>query len=186
MRTLVLFGAARENGYTKKLLDSFLEEGEGEIKIIDAFRIKNIKPCIDCRYCFLKRQCSIKDSMQDVYAAIDEADCIVLATPMYFNSVTGPMKLIIDRLQMYWAGTRRKDREKEKLKKGVILMIGGAPAFENQFLGGELVLKGVLSDLSSECMGIVSVPNSDLITKEQFKYYINDTKAISRKIYGTI
>ena len=185
MRTLVLFGAAREDGYTKKLLDSFLEEGEGQVKIIDAYRSEDIKPCIDCRYCFNKRQCFIKDSMQDVYAAIDEADCIVLATPMYFNSVTGPMKLIIDRLQMYWAGTIRKDREKERTKKGVILMVGGAPAIENQFLVGELVLKGVLSDLSSECMGIVSVPNSDLITKEEFQEYMSATKAISKKIYST-
>ena len=47
------------------------------------------------------------------------------------------------------------------IKKGAILMVGGAPSFENQFLGGELVLKNLLNDLSAECMGEVCLPNSD-------------------------
>ena len=45
--------------------------------------------------------------------------------------------------------------------KGAILMVGGAPSFPNQFLGGELVLKNLLNDLSTECLGEVCLPNSD-------------------------
>jgi len=40
-------------------------------------------------------------------------------------------------------------------------MVGGAPSFENQFLGGELVLKNLLNDLSTEFLGEVCLPNSD-------------------------
>ena len=39
--------------------------------------------------------------------------------------------------------------------------MGGAPSVPNQFLGGELVLKNLLNDLSTECLGEVCLPNSD-------------------------
>ena len=55
----------------------------------------------------------------------------------------------------------RNDMPKETIKKGAILMVGGAPEFENQFLGGELVFKNLLNDLSGECLGEVCLPNSD-------------------------
>ena len=55
----------------------------------------------------------------------------------------------------------RNDMPETFLRKGAILMVGGAPSFENQFLGGEIVLKNLLNDLSTECLGQVCLPNSD-------------------------
>ena len=109
MKTLVLFGAARENGQTKALLNAFLEGLEGEVEIIDAYRMKDVAPCKDCRFCWYKKGCSIKDGMQEIYKKYEEADNIVVATPMYFHSVTGELKVLIDRFQLYWAGHVRKD-----------------------------------------------------------------------------
>lgn len=160
MKTLVILGAARPKGHTRQMVDLFLEHLDGEAEIIDTYRT-DVKPCMDCRYCWKNRACAIKDGMQDIYKKVDEADNIVLASPMYFHSVTGRMKTLIDRLQMYWAGHVRNDMPEKTIKKGAILMVGGAPSFENQFLGGELVLKNLLNDLSAECMGEVCLPNSD-------------------------
>lgn len=160
MKTLVILGAARKNGHTRKMVDLFLSHLEGEAEIIDAYRT-DVKPCMDCRYCWKKKECAIKDGMQDIYKKIEEADNILLASPMYFHSVTGRMKTLIDRLQVYWAGHVRNDMPETYTKKGAILMVGGAPSFENQFLGGELVLKNLLNDLSTEFLGEVCLPNSD-------------------------
>ena len=91
--------------------------------------------------------------MQDIYQKLEEADNIVLASPMYFHSITGRMKTLIDRFQVYWAGHVRQDMPEKMLRRGAILMVGGAPSFENQFLGGEIVLKNLLNDLSAECLG---------------------------------
>ena len=74
--------------------------------------------------------------MQEIYQKLEEADNIILASPMYFHSITGRMKALIDRFQVYWAGHVRGDMPEKPLRKGAILMVGGAPAFENQFLGG--------------------------------------------------
>ena len=98
--------------------------------------------------------------MDEVYQLLEEADNVVLASPMYFHSVTGKFKSLIDRFQVYWAGHVRNDMPEKPLRKGAILMVGGAPSFPNQFLGGELVMKNLLNDLSTECLGEVCLPNS--------------------------
>ncbi len=161
MKTLVFYGSARKNGHTKQMLSLFLNHLEGKAEIVDCYREKNISPCMDCRYCLKTRGCAIKDDMQEIYKKIDAADLIVLAAPMYFHCIPGPMKSVLDRCQLYWAGLVRKDHDLDKPKIGVILMVGGAPDFEKQFTAGEMVLKGLLSDLNAEHMGTVSMPNSD-------------------------
>ena len=160
MKTLVIIGAARKNGHTRQMVDLFLEHLDGEKEIIDAYRTE-VKPCVDCRFCWKKKECAIKDGMQKIYQKLEEADNIILASPMYFHSITGRMKSLIDRFQVYWAGHVRNDMPETFLRKGAILMVGGAPSFENQFLGGEIVLKNLLNDLSTECLGQVCLPNSD-------------------------
>lgn len=160
MKTLVLFGSARENGNTKALLNALLEGLDGEIKVIDAYRT-SVEPCKDCRYCWHTRGCSIKDDMQEIYKMVDEADNIVLASPVYFHSVPGPMKILIDRFQVYWAGHLRKDHPSKNIKKGIILMVGGAPSFEDQFSAGEAVLKTLLNDFAAECVGVINYPDTD-------------------------
>ena len=160
MKTLVILGAARKNGHTRKMVDLFLEHLDGEKEIIDAYRTE-ISPCMDCRYCWKQKACVIQDGMQEIYRKMEEADNIVLASPVYFHSVTGKMKALIDRFQVYWAGHVRNDMPEQPQHKGAILLVGGAPSFENQFLGAEIVLKNLLNDLSSECLGEVFLPNSD-------------------------
>lgn len=132
MKTLVIIGAARPNGHTRKMVDLFLENLDGEKEIIDAYRT-DVKPCMDCRYCWKTKACVIKDGMQDIYQKIEEADNILLASPMYFHSITGRMKALIDRFQVYWAGHVRGDMPEKPLRKGAILMVGGAPPLRISF-----------------------------------------------------
>ncbi len=161
MKTIIFYGAARKNGHTKQMVDLFCEHLEGEVEIIDCYREKNISPCLDCRYCWKVRGCAVKDDMQEYYKKIDAADNIVMASPMYFHCIPGPMKCIIDRLQVYWAAFLRKDHAEKPTKKGAVLMVGGAPDFKNQFEAGRMVLEGVLGDLEAVCLGNVCLPNSD-------------------------
>lgn len=161
MKTLVFFGSARPNGHTKAMTDLFLETLGGDYELLDAYRMEDVAPCKDCRYCWHKNGCSISDGMKEIYQKIEEADNILLATPIYFHSVSGKLKVIIDRLQPYWASCLRDDKPEAPRKTGSILMVGGAPSFENQFLGGELVLKNLLKDMSIRFAGEVTLPNSD-------------------------
>lgn len=181
MKTLIIYGAARVNGHTKSMVNYLIENLEGEYEIIDCYRTE-VKPCMDCRYCWKNKACAIKDGMQDIYKKIDEADNIVLACPMYFHSVPGKMKVLIDRLQVYWSGHIRNDMPLKNTKKGALLLVGGAPSFENQFLGGELVLKNLLNDLSTDFIGEVTLSNSDVDNLDTNPSLKQEIKEIADKL----
>ncbi len=163
MKTLVFFGSARKNGETKAMLNILLESmgrKAGTVEIVDCYHT-DVQPCTDCRYCWEHRDCSIKDGMQELYRKIDAADNFIIAAPVYYHSIPGKMKILIDRLQIYWAGIPRGDKPKTNSKWGAGLLTGGAPSFPNQFFGTELVLEGVFSALSVDNLGIITFPNTD-------------------------
>ncbi len=184
IKTVIFNGSARKNGYTTKMIDSFKQHIKGEIFEVNCYREKNISSCVDCRYCWKNNSCAIKDDMQHIYEKVEEADIIILASPMYFHSVTGVMKSILDRFQVYWAGHVRGDHDKYKKKKGAILMCGGAPTFENQFLAGELVLKGLLGDLNANCEGVITISNTDRVTDEDYNEVDKEITTLSKSLYN--
>lgn len=184
MKTLVISGAVRKEEYSNQLLDYFLDKSTGEIKIIEAYHLKNIRPCKDCRYCFKNFGCCIKDNMQEIYTDINAADIVVLAAPINSYSVPGVMKIILDRCQPYWAGNIRKDKDTYKRKKGVIFMVDSEPSFPNQFLGGELVFNGLLNDIRATKIGMITIANSDSLTAADENTYYDDTKKLAARIYG--
>lgn len=83
MKTLIFNGSPRKNGDTMTLVNEFIKYLDGEYKIIDAYD-SNIKPCIDCRYCWENKGCCQNDEMQKVYDYIQECDNILIASPIYF------------------------------------------------------------------------------------------------------
>ncbi|MCF8000614.1 MAG: flavodoxin family protein [Halanaerobiales bacterium] len=181
MKTLVFFGSARKKGHTKDLLNMVTEKLKGEVEVIDAYR-SDISPCIDCKYCWGNRGCSINDYMQKVYPKIDEADNIIFASPLYFNNVPGPLKNIIDRCQVYWAAKRRSEEKDIKEKNALLLICGGAPSYNNQFLAVELVLKGMLKDLNAEIVGNIYVPNTDQVSVKENKKVLKKASKLSSKL----
>jgi multimeric flavodoxin WrbA len=96
-------GSAKKNGNTAKLLKKVLDHAKKEGAKTEVLHLidKDIKPCrsycakngTDCQY-----PCSIKDDMLEVIEKIKASDCIVLASPNYWYSMSGLMKNFIDRL----------------------------------------------------------------------------------------
>ena len=89
MKTIVFYGSPAKDSHTKHLLDETLSVLEGEVKIVDCYNA-DIAPCKDCKYCFKKRGCSIKDDMTELYDYIDECDAVIIASPMHFGIVSAP------------------------------------------------------------------------------------------------
>ncbi|MGH4050132.1 MAG: hypothetical protein ACREVX_02080 [Clostridium sp.] len=88
----------------------------------------------------------------------------------------------IDRLQVYWAGSLRKDHVKEGSKKGIALMCGGVPSFPRQFLAGKIILTGVLGDLGADCMGIVTAFDTDNSPVSENEKVKSQIKGIANKL----
>lgn len=125
MKTLIFNGSPRKNGDTMGLINEFIKELDGEYKIVNAY-YSDIKPCIDCRYCWKNDGCCQQDEMQEVYEYIEECDNILIASPIYFSELTGPLLSVMSRLQTYWCGRFfRKVNCIDKKKKGGIVLVGG-------------------------------------------------------------
>ena len=86
----------------------------------------DVLPCRGCNACSKTGRCVQRDEMDDIYAELDAADAIVVATPVFFATVPAVLKLIIDRCQPYWA--RRYvlgEPERSPKRPGAILVVGG-------------------------------------------------------------
>ncbi|GAA0721896.1 hypothetical protein GCM10008905_12820 [Clostridium malenominatum] len=160
MKTLIFYSSPNKKGNTHKLMDKFIQGLGEEVDIIDVFR-KKISPCIDCKYCYNIKACSIKDDMTDIYKKIDDSDLIVIATPMYFASVPGPLKNLIDRLQVYWSKKYiRKDREDIKIKKGASIITTGT-YWEGMLTPIEETLKLAFGAMDTKVEEVLYAINTD-------------------------
>ena len=63
----------------------------------------DIHPCIGCGNCEKEGQCVFKDDMREIYTKIENADRIIIGTPIYFYNVTAQTKGFIDRCQTLWS-----------------------------------------------------------------------------------
>jgi multimeric flavodoxin WrbA len=125
MKTLIWNGSPHPRGSTAYLITELTELLEGELKVVDTYR-SNIAPCIDCYYCRKHVGCSQKDEMQDVYAYLIDCDNVVIASPVYFSELTGPLLSVASRLEMLYCSSRFLGHEIiSKKKKGAIILCGG-------------------------------------------------------------
>ncbi|MDR1668997.1 MAG: flavodoxin family protein [Oscillospiraceae bacterium] len=98
---VLLSGSPRAGGNTDMLAAAFIEGAVSAGKSVKLFRVAELKigGCVGCGHCFLEKGvCVQKDDIPQVLTAIRQADALVLASPIYYWSVTAQLKLAIDRL----------------------------------------------------------------------------------------
>jgi multimeric flavodoxin WrbA len=99
-KVLVLSSSPRKNGNSELLCDQFIkgamEAGHDVEKIL--FRDKQINYCTGCGTCFNgDKRCPQKDDMAEILDKMIAAKVIVMATPVYFYTISAQMKTLIDR-----------------------------------------------------------------------------------------
>lgn len=110
-KVLVLAGSPRKGGNSDLLCDAFMkgaqEAGHETEKIyIEDLKIGGCRACYACRGTGV---CFQKDDMARVLEKMIAADMIVLATPVYFYSLSGQLKTLIDRTLPGYTKIRDKD-----------------------------------------------------------------------------
>ncbi len=104
MNILVLNGSPRKNGNTQIMVSEFKRGAEEAGHKVAEFPVAmmDIHPCIACESCFRNDgKCFRKDDMSKIYEALDESDLLVIASPVYWYSLTAQMKTAIDRFYAY-------------------------------------------------------------------------------------
>lgn len=98
-KILILCGSPRKNGNSDILCDQFAKGAKEAGHSIEKVYLKDLKigACAACYGCQGTGHCVQKDDMEALLARIVEADVLVLATPVYFYTMSAQMKTMIDR-----------------------------------------------------------------------------------------
>ncbi len=101
MNILVLNGSPRPGGNTAALVAAFrkgAEEAGHRVSTYDVAR-KTIHGCVACEYCHIKGggQCFQEDDMAPIAEAIKVCDMLVLASPIYYFSLSAQLQAAIQR-----------------------------------------------------------------------------------------
>ncbi|WP_010237651.1 flavodoxin family protein [Clostridium arbusti] len=105
MKILAFNGGPRKTWNTATLLKKALEGASSkgaETELINLYDL-NYKGCISCFAC--KKidsksygKCALKDDLTPIFKKIEEADGIILGSPIYLGSVTGEIRSFMERL----------------------------------------------------------------------------------------
>jgi multimeric flavodoxin WrbA len=155
-------GSPRRFGNSDRLLDAALaaaEEAGARTERIVASQA-NMKPCLGCNACSLSGTCIQRDGGDAFYRAIDAADAIIIASPVFFASVPAVLKILYDRLQPYWAQTHVLGQPRPPRRPGAILLAGGG-GDPYGFTGADHTTRSVLAVLGIDVLGEVTVEGVD-------------------------
>jgi multimeric flavodoxin WrbA len=132
-----------------------LEAAGHEWDVYDICKM-NIHGCLACEYCHTKGngQCIQKDDMQNIYQQLQEAEMLVIASPIYYHGLSGQLKCTIDRF--YAAAYPNKP---PKLKKVAMFLSSGDP---DMYDGALFSYRGDFLDyLQLEGMGVFTTNGYD-------------------------
>ena len=100
MKVLILNGSPRVGGNTSIAVDEIVktltEEGiESEVVQVGS---KDIRGCIACRKCAEIGKCVFDDIVNELAPKFEEADGLIVATPVYYASANPTLVACLDRL----------------------------------------------------------------------------------------
>lgn len=129
-----IYGSPRRDGNTSVLMDRFLDGAyQKAVQIRANINIEKIYPagldissCRECGNCSKTGECIIDDDMQDIYRTLIDADYIAIASPVFFTSISGYLKALIDRCQRFWVLKYEHHKNIERIRKGIFISTAGS------------------------------------------------------------
>lgn len=100
MKVLILNGSPRVNGNTSlaiKEMEKVFEASGVEVETVHVGN-KDIRGCIACRRCYETGKCVFDDIVNQLAPKFEEADGLVIASPVYYASANATLIACLDRL----------------------------------------------------------------------------------------
>lgn len=139
MRILCLYGSPRPKGNSAALANSFCltarqlgaEVWQTQLNSLD---YKGCQACFACKK--EKERCVVQDDLQPVLEQMALADCLVLATPVYYGDVSAQLKGFIDRTFSFLRpdyATNRQQRSRLSGNRHFVFLIAQGHPLEDRF-----------------------------------------------------
>ena len=110
-KILIVDGGPRRAMNTAALCDAFAEGAraaspEIEVERVRLYDLPPYKGCVSCLACKLKGRetglCAVRDGLTDALRAANDADGLVIASPIYFSEWTAMTRAFLERLVFPW------------------------------------------------------------------------------------
>jgi len=143
VKILAIYGSPRRRGNTSLLLKKAVKgaiEAGAEVEEV-VLRDLKMSPCLEIYGCKETGRCVIQDDFQQVYDKLLSCQGLMLASPIFFYTVSAQTKILMDRCQSlwvkrYWLEKDTIERPKAK-RKGLFISVGatkGKKLFEGTLL----------------------------------------------------
>jgi multimeric flavodoxin WrbA len=156
LKVLGIMGSPRIRGNTDLLLDEALKGAQSQGAEVEKITVAGLKiaPCREIYACLKDGQCVIKDNMEGIYPKLVNADAVIVATPIFFYTVSPQLMALISRCQALWS--RRYVLNMDiPAKKGAFIAVGatkGAKLFDGPKLTIRYFFKAINAEYTDELL----------------------------------
>ena len=163
---IAVYGSPRRRGNTAALLRRAVEGArEAGAKVEEIFlRDLKMSPCLELYGCKKTGRCVIQDDFQDVMDRLLESRGLMLASPIFFYSVSAHTKILMDRCQALWVKKYLIDKisfGKGPVTRKGLFLAAGATKGKKLFEGTLLSVKYFFDVLDMELWRTVLVRGVD-------------------------
>lgn len=148
VKIVSLFGSPDKNGTSSNLHRAFLENfEESSIKKYYSYAM-DVNPCNACMNCRENGYCPYIDDASAFFKDFYSADLLSLSWPVYFSSMPGPMKCIIDRFQKFWI--EKQLGQYKGSCKSLVYFISAGDCYESVFEPSYKIIKYLSNSFNLE------------------------------------
>jgi multimeric flavodoxin WrbA len=151
---LVFKGSPREHGNSSTLAEKVAEGARSVGAEVENFTLHNmdIRPCDACDTCQETGVCVLMDDMQMLYPKLQAADAIVIASPIYWFTMSAQTKLFIDR----WYALESPQGNVLKGKQfGILLTYGDTDPYSSGAINAIRTFQDMMRYIGGQIAGIV-------------------------------
>ena len=151
---LVFKGSPRAKGNSSILADKAAEGAKNAGAQVESFSLHkmDIRPCDACDICQETEACVLGDDMQQLYPRLRQADAIVIASPIYWFTVSAQTKLFIDR--WYALESPRGSALKGK-QFGILLTYGDSDPYSSGAINAIRTFQDMFRYIQADMVGMV-------------------------------
>lgn len=121
---LIITGSARAQGNSEILAESFAKGAREAGHTVTIFQSgqHRVSGCLACDACWSTgKPCVMEDNFDTLWPLLEQADMLVLCSPLYWYALSGHIKNALDRMYAY----SKKDKLRDlKIKEAMLLMCG--------------------------------------------------------------
>ena len=129
-KIVAIYGSPRRKGNTAALLKKAIEGARDSGAAVEEIVLRDLKisPCLEIYGCLEAGECAIKDDFQMVRDKILDARGLILASPVFFYTVSAHTKMLMDRFQSLWVKKYWVEKaprgQKTHNRKGLLISVG--------------------------------------------------------------